>query len=747
MECGEMRDYMVSNTGNLTSRKFKSIVICVVSFALVLGFVGFAVPRFLSQTAAAITQPNYAAFDGVGITPVGTNYYTISSDITATDIGNNTVKLTGDAPIVTPWFGQDWTTYNYVTVGIHLPEGFMGNYVYQSGIMRYDDPAQPEGYYKMGKTGSGSTALATTGSALGYLDYSFAANSINTKKEGLVKLSVTWKEGDNPEIFTINISGLHLLTAAETAVPRVAITSPTLNQAISGRTVTIKGTATDTDFNYYYCYVSNVNGHEYGTRDASCNTTWHAVAVAGTLGTVTLPNDLPDGNYVAHLIAYDKAGNSKETTQPFMLDNTLPVQPVFTAPVNDLFTKTNFVTLTWANGDDSGLNQSGIKGYTIRYTFVPMDGGATVEWTSGIITNGNPKTHSGTYGHGQGMYTMYVSTVDNAGNVSLESNPLVLSYDATVPVAAITTPTVATVSGHILNIEGTATDANFNYYYCYVTNANGEVGIRDPQCVTAWSADSLFHSAFAATVTGTTAGHLGTVDLTGLSSGTYQVHILAYDKAGNSTEATQQFILDNTPPEVTINSHGNIASGLPVTFTGTIDDPTSTLKLMVGDMSFTPSIDEVTKTWSYVMNTTTLNAGTYTAVITAIDAAGNESIPSQTTQTNLIVNPFIAPADGGVSQITRSPILTPNTNPILVADNNTQQATPGNSQDAQAVLGSTTKKDNNGSLDKVAALAATDNGWSIFGLMWYWWALIAAAIASAWWVISAAIRRRGQGLQ
>lgn len=522
------------------------------------------------------------------------------------------------------------------------------------------------------------------------------------------------------------------VTATAPIPPTVTITSPTLNQPINGRTVTIKGTATDTDFNYYYCYVSNVNGHEYGTRDASCNTTWHAVETASVLGTVSLPNDLADGNYVAHLIAYDKAGNSKETTQPFMLDNTAPIQPIFTAPVNNLFTKTNFVVMTWANGNDSGLNQSGIKGYTIRYTFILMYGGSAVEWTSGIIANGNSKTHSGTYGHGQGTYTMYVSTVDNAGNVSPESNPLVLSYDATAPVATITAPAVNAVSGHALSIEGTAIDANFNYYYCYVTDASGEVGIRDPQCITSWSAGSPFHSAFATDVTGTLSGHLGSVDLTGLSDGVYQVHLFAYDKAGNSTEsAPVSFTLDNTPPvinligddEITVVS-GNIY----------VDQGVTAQDLL--DSDITGSVVTVNKV-------DTSKIGDYTITYDARDSAGNNAVTVKR-----LVRVVAAEV---VNEPARTPLLlTQNAIPITPIRTTGFFGQTAAADDGGEVLGDATTEASEDTSDKGEVKGDSDTKqddkpWyeaDFMGVAWYGWVVIAAAaIGLGWWAFGV-IRRR-----
>ncbi len=174
-----------------------------------------------------------------------------------------------------------------------------------------------------------------------------------------------------------------------------------------------------------------------------------------------------DGAYGYAVRSVDFAGNKSNWALSaktlagscqIIYDSTAPAKPVFTAPENNLFTKINSVTLTWSGGDDTGTTQSGIKGYTIRYTFVPMGGGATIPWTSGLIASGNPKTHSGSYGHGQGTYTIYVSTTDNAENVSSESDPLVLIYDATAPTTEFTSPEDGFTTNLPIEISGSSTD-------------------------------------------------------------------------------------------------------------------------------------------------------------------------------------------------------------------------------------------------------------------------------------------------
>jgi len=340
----------------------------------------------------------------------------------------------------------------------------------------------------------------------------------------------------------------------DTTTPVLTITSPVANQLINGRTITVSGTATDDNFNYYYCYVSNINGHEYGTRDASCTTTWHSVGDASLLGNVTLANDFADGSYVVHLIALDKAKNISETTQLFILDNTAPTTPELNSPADNTLLATNSFDFNWAPAvDETSVTYE----YQSSMSSVSVNGVLTTGlWNSAIDGNpeqrvlNNPTIHS--VGAPDGTWYWQVRAIDAVGNMSPWSAIWQVTLDTLAPVAIITSPLTNQISGPVLNIQGTASDLNFNYYYCYVTDSHGEVGIRDAKCVTAWSANSPFHSAFAQTNTGTNSGLLGSVDLTGLENGTYQVHLVAYDKAGNLTEAASvSFELLNPLPIVT----------------------------------------------------------------------------------------------------------------------------------------------------------------------------------------------------
>ncbi len=179
------------------------------------------------------------ALDGVGNgTDKNTvNGYTISKDITVSyDDATKTIKLTGKSWYVAPWFQPSWTGYNYITVGVLLPDNFVGKTVdaeggksvYSSSILRYDvnsfnaeagDVWEEENvsYWKTTVSGDGTTPLATSGDAAGYFDFSFAANSANTVKNNLFKFKVVFNENDEAVVYTVDISGLELIASEKPA--------------------------------------------------------------------------------------------------------------------------------------------------------------------------------------------------------------------------------------------------------------------------------------------------------------------------------------------------------------------------------------------------------------------------------------------------------------------------------------------------------------------------------------------------
>ena len=270
-------------------------------------------------------------------------------------------------------------------------------------------------------------------------------------------------------------------------------------------------------------------------------------------------NNAPESTYTWKVRGVDALGikgmwsiESKVT-----VDKTAPSTPTLLTPANNGFETTNDFYFTWAPSIDAS---------SVKYEFQSSgnntvdNGGSLVNsWNS--ISSGNseqnnltnPAIHS--TGAGDGTYYWQVRAIDVAGNKSGWTTPLSMTIDSKLPVVNISSPSLnQIVKGRSLAINGTASDSGFNYYYCYVTGPAGEIGIRDPKCQTAWALGSQFKTAFSETVLGTTAGLLGRVDLNGVADGSYAVNLVAKDKAGNTSEVTQSFILDNTKPIVSFTS-------------------------------------------------------------------------------------------------------------------------------------------------------------------------------------------------
>ena len=243
---------------------------------------------------------------------------------------------------------------------------------------------------------------------------------------------------------------------------------------------------------------------------------------------------LPDGRYVVAQNLYDKAGNlTGGTLLTFVFDGTSPTQPTIVSPENNLFTNVNQITVEWVGGDDQGDVVSGIEGYYIRYEFTPLGGGSITEWNTGLKKVGNPHSHSGIYGHGEGTYVIYVKTTDLAGNESLESEPLTVTYDTTPPIVTLNSPSAGLVKGQVI-ISGSVSDPHINYYRVIIHNDQGDrVADTGKQFITT-------------NITSATLYNWDTLQAGG--DGDYKIILITEDILANRTTLTRDVVVDNTAP-------------------------------------------------------------------------------------------------------------------------------------------------------------------------------------------------------
>jgi len=127
--------------------------------------------------------------------------------------------------------------------------------------------------------------------------------------------------------------------------------------------------------------------------------------------------------------------------------------------------------------------------------------------------------------------------------------------------------------------------------------------------------------------TGTWKGYLNTGRL---PDGATTVNVTATDKAGNVGHAIVTFIVDNTPPSVSITTPAagaELLGTVPIQFTAS-DINLDKVLLYIDNAMF-----DVTGTTSYSWNTAALGDGSHTVRLVATDKAGNSAQTSRAVTT------------------------------------------------------------------------------------------------------------------
>lgn len=192
-------------------------------------------------------------------------------------------------------------------------------------------------------------------------------------------------------------------------------------------------------------------------------------------------------------------------------------------------------------------------------------------------------------------------------------------------------------------------------------------------------------------------------------------------------------------------------------FAGTINTPTATLTAMLDNEQYdditaviAPEVNEV-GTYNWTVSLANLPEGDHVLVIKAVDPAGNETLTQEVAFT--VPPPKLDPSltQGGTLPLIQTgplvfnaapppPIEQPeNTLPAYIpletaSDDTSELITP-----AQLASVAPAAK----TLDAAAPLQASEEGWLLIGVAWYWWVAVAAIITGIWWTISRVRARSG----
>ncbi|KKM95301.1 hypothetical protein LCGC14_1189580 [marine sediment metagenome] len=395
--------------------------------------------------------------------------------------------------------------------------------------------------------------------------------------------------------FTINVTAV---VVSDTTAPSVSITAPSNNAFVSGTSVSITGTATDSGSGVLGSTVEAYLTNTTGTNN-TVSLTYTGPGYSGTWNS----ESLFDGDYNITVVAGDNDGNANRTEYVTVtVDNTAPTITLDSVIPNP----SNGITVITASNTTEALDGSGIKAN------VSLPGGGyifpTMTFQGGSTWNGTFDVSS----YSDGTFSIGVNGTDLAGNTGF-AGPTNINGDLTAPTIILTvTPdpsngittiqafnTTEVISGSLLANVSTPS----GYIYPTLTYQGSNE----------WS---------------------GSFDVNSYGDGTYTININGTDIAGNVQYNSTSIYGDITLPSVTITSptEGETVGGA-ISITGTASGTGSNIasiyinnSVIWGDASGNPQTDTATDnpSGSFTFNNESYIApGNYWVEINITDYAGN----------------------------------------------------------------------------------------------------------------------------
>lgn len=433
-------------------------------------------------------------------------------------------------------------------------------------------------------------------------------------------------------------------------------------------------------------------------------------------------------------------------------DIKAPSVPTGGAP-NGIFETTHDFYFTWNAATD---DRSAQISYEFQYSAtdaVDGSGSLTGAWNS--IADGNSEQHhlADPEIHftalQDGTYYWQVRAIDGAGNKSAWSSTWNTTVDTIHPTLTISQPSEGETFGgsgkEKITVQSYLEDSNGLAQY------HIDIDGRDPE-----AQDENTSNLQAAPASLTV---LAIFNASDFSNGQHTINVRVTDKAGNSTTVSRIVNIDNPvvvpdppAPVVTIDDE---TQGRTVT--GTVSDPNAVFSVKIDGVlqnDIPVRIGALTAdgyAWSLTVPAGIISGVEHIIEVTA-SANGKSSVAesSFTLPTDTTVpgsgEGYIPDASdllpGQLSENLRQPFVVPDTfGAVPFAPSDTKTATADTL--GSALLGVQTTKDPSADQNvKTVAVTATEGGWKLFGLYWYWWVLLIGsfAVVTTWLKLRA--RRR-----
>jgi large repetitive protein len=309
-------------------------------------------------------------------------------------------------------------------------------------------------------------------------------------------------------------------------------------------------------------------------------------------------------------------------------------------------------------------------------------------------------------------------TTTDPGNTTTNPNNSTTTPpdDTTAPSVGLNAaPLLAGGTTQTINITGTVIDANLASYSLAI---NGTVAQAESNMTTT---SANINDPW----------NVSTPNL--VPSGTYLITLDATDTAGLTTHKEVSVEVDNTPPTVTLDGGDVILKSGSITPTTTANDTHGIASYTWTANANNPAVIDFDHTVAEPTFTPTVQ-GSYIYYLAVADGLGNVTTQefdfSYAQELAIVPLPTLQdPTDALVDQSPSTLAVAPATANPTVQSGRDEATT----SDATGVLGSTiTAPGQMPPATNVATIVSTSNGWSIFGMLWYWWLIIASLLFSAW---------------
>ncbi|MBL0164399.1 MAG: PD40 domain-containing protein [Xanthomonadales bacterium] len=330
--------------------------------------------------------------------------------------------------------------------------------------------------------------------------------------------------------------------------------------------------------------------------------------------------DQAEGDYQFSAEARDGAGNRSQRELTFTLDKTLPGVDLVTPADGAALAAAVATSVRGSVSDDH------LASFTLA--LAPESIETWTDLASGSTGVSDAEILSWRPNLPDGHYRLRLRAVDQAGNAKQVIHAVTI--DSTPPVALITSPVEGGFVRSALDVEGTATDANFAEYRLSVAR------VAEPE---QWSLVHIGTSPVAA-------ASLAQLTLA-LADGDYFLRLVVSDKAGLSATARVQVRMRTSPPPIPLALVGHVLNNRDAFLEWqAVDHPElGGYNLYRGGVRVNAEPISLTR-----FTETNVPEGQAQYWVRAVDLAGNESAPSNTVSLNFDRTPPLAqlfrPADG-----------------------------------------------------------------------------------------------------